>query len=489
MSQDVLLSLLARLLVSAKMTRLRFAVTMVTALIAAGKAGFAAVARSIPGPKSMAARLSEVYRACRSLPGGSDLTAPLVHLILSAPDGRVVLATDWSQFGDFKVLMTVLISSSRAVPLMWTVMPVIGDQAAVEIEHFRDLRHALPICQEFIVLADRGFGNSRTIAQLDGLFTFVLRSKAQASFRRGGEGAFTNLRNVGYTRGTIQDFGVVECFASNPVKVRLVRLHDVYRSEPWILLTNSAAPAKTIVRLYKCRFRIEETFRDLKDTRYGFHLRGRFIEQVESVDRLLVVSSCAYLALVLAGLHARRRGWHRDYQTASTKRELADWRLGWVLMQDPRRASLVKLPHLLDQVPNVTLKTGHWDWTPRPSEVLTQWPPLSGQEIDVHRPKAGHTERPCDLALREHLRQVLRARNRSPKQLACYLGRARSCVYDVLNGRQPVPAYWLPKLAAFFDLSEAELTKGTSWTPAPQGRRAKSGSSNPTQPGTCADRP
>jgi len=471
MSQDAVRAFLVAFLAGIPPVQHGRLAEIVLALILAGRAGFREIARKMPGPKSVAAKLSEVYRFCQEVPSGRELRNALVHLLVSnSRGGRVVLATDWTEMGGFSMLVTALVTTSRALPLMWTTMPVGGDQAATECEHYLDLQRVLPAGLSYIVLADRGFGITRVINCLH-FCHFVLRSKSKIGIRKPGDEKFTLLSKIGYRTGRIQDFGTVDYCASNTARVRVVRVRGAGQKEPWILLTNLDAPAKTIIRLYAARFRIEQMFRDYKS---GLHLRGRFFGSVESFDCMLAVATCAFLLFELTGLHAKKRGWHIHYQAGSGHHELARWRIGRHLALDNRRGIRVQAHHVLAQAHNVTLKVGQWDWIPRPHERLDEWPALTGDEVPlVKRNRGVRTERPCDTALRQRLYELLAQAKRTQKALAAAIGMKKAHLNSILRGRQPAAACWLPRFADFLGISEAELIGTTGWIPARKGGRRK----------------
>jgi hypothetical protein len=469
--QTSIRAFIAGFLVATSAAQHEFLASVILAIVQGGAVGFRAIARNLPEPKSVSAKLSELYRLVQWLPTGREWTNAMTHFLLAnARGGRVVLANDWSVIGGSDVLMTSLVTPSRAIPLLWTLMPRGADQAALETEHYLDLQRTLPDSIDYIILADRGFGHARVINSLH-FCNFVLRSKANVGIRKPGEEKFTKLSKIGYQVGQVQDFGKVDYCASNPVTVRVVRVRRAGQKEPWILLTNLDAPAKTVIRLYAARFRIEQMFRDFKS---GFHLRGHYYEGEGNLDRMLATAGCAYLLLELAGLHAKKRGWHVLYLTDSGSSELARWRVGRCLALDPRRGAFVGELHLFAQTPNLTLKTGHWDWTPRPHEQLDTWPELTGDEAPPKKRNRGtRTERPCDAALRQRIREQTAQAKRTQTALAATIGMKAGHLSSILRGTQPVAACWIPRFAAFFGLSTTEFLDGTGWVPARKGRRMK----------------
>lgn len=93
--------------------------------------------------------------------------------------------------------------------------------------------------------------------------------------------------------------------------------------EPWLLASNlplAYATAKGVVRIYRTRMQIEESFRDLKAPRCGFAMREHQGRDVERTANLLLIAALGVLATWLMGLHGYAHGLHRRLQ-ANTERK------------------------------------------------------------------------------------------------------------------------------------------------------------------------
>jgi len=100
------------------------------------------------------------------------------------------------------------------------------------------------------------------------------------------------------------------------------RCRKLYR-DPWLLassLPHTAGMAKRVVKLYAKRMQIEETFRDLKDERWGFGLAQARCYQHGRREVLLLIGALTLLALWLTGLAARAQGWMRHFQANTERR-------------------------------------------------------------------------------------------------------------------------------------------------------------------------
>src|SRR6185437_6227597 len=75
-----------------------------------------------------------------------------------------------------------------------------------------------------------------------------------------------------------------------------------------------------VVALYGRRFCIEETFRDIKDLRFGMGLSAMRIAEPDRRDRLLLVCALAGVLLTLLGAAGERLGMERHLKANTSKR-------------------------------------------------------------------------------------------------------------------------------------------------------------------------
>ena len=93
--------------------------------------------------------------------------------------------------------------------------------------------------------------------------------------------------------------------------------------EPWLLASNlpiAYATAKRVVRLYRTRMQIEESFRDLKAPRCGFAMREHQGRDLERTANLLLIAALGMLATWLMGLLGYARNLHRNLQANTERR-------------------------------------------------------------------------------------------------------------------------------------------------------------------------
>lgn len=98
------------------------------------------------------------------------------------------------------------------------------------------------------------------------------------------------------------------------------RVHSVREKEPWLLATSlkakSRREAKKIVKLYRARMQIEESFRDLKS---GLNFNESNTRTLEYLSVLLLLAMLAQYVLFLLGMAVKLSKQHLRYQANSLK--------------------------------------------------------------------------------------------------------------------------------------------------------------------------
>ena len=95
------------------------------------------------------------------------------------------------------------------------------------------------------------------------------------------------------------------------------------QKEPWIITTSlcgDQAHAQRIIKLYKTRMQIEESFRDTKSHRIGFSLGESLTRNKQRLAILLLIGALATFNAWLLGILAELEKWHHRYQSNSHKK-------------------------------------------------------------------------------------------------------------------------------------------------------------------------
>jgi DDE family transposase len=228
---------------------------------------------------------------------------------------EIIVALDWTDFDldDHSVLCAYVVTThGRATPLCWKThtKSKLTDGARTEAEHtlIERLSRAVPEDVSITLLADRGFGDQVLYQVLDLLgWRYVIRFRGIIAVEHEGatkpaakwlppSGRATKLRAARVTNKKTEVGAIVV--------VKAAGMKDI-----WCLATNlGEQTAAAIVKLYGRRFTIEETFRDVKDLRFGMGLRETRIRSAARRDRLLMLLALAQALLTLLGAACERSG-------------------------------------------------------------------------------------------------------------------------------------------------------------------------------------
>ena len=119
------------------------------------------------------------------------------------------------------------------------------------------------------------------------------------------------------------------------------RKHAASAKEPWLLATSlplNSNLAKKVVALYTLRMQIEESFRDLKSTRFGLSLELHLTYHVERLQVLLLIAHLALMVAWLMGKATELTEQHWQYQanTVRTRKVLSTIFIGLKMIDDRR---------------------------------------------------------------------------------------------------------------------------------------------------------
>jgi len=101
---------------------------------------------------------------------------------------------------------------------------------------------------------------------------------------------------------------------------------------------------------------IEETFRDLKNQRWGYGLAHSRSRSAKRLEVLLLISALAMLTTWLVGMAAKHKSWQRHFQANTEKKRnvLSLFFLGRRVLHNTRlKLSRDDLYHAFHQLPHV----------------------------------------------------------------------------------------------------------------------------------------
>ena len=228
----------------------------------------------------------------------------LVKLAAKHSGGRLVVAVDWVEVRQYKVLRAAVPLRGRSVPIAFAVSSAWNfslSQNAFEEGFFLLLKNLLPKDTEVVIIADRGFARAELAKRLSELgLHHVIRVCGGVGFASGKH--YGLLRDMELLPGEHRDLGFGLYREEEPVRRRVVAYWGRRQPECWLLGTDLDWPWKLIVAVFEQRMMIEELFRDEKNIRYGWGLRQLRLSTSARMQRMFLVLAFAYILLLLMGL-------------------------------------------------------------------------------------------------------------------------------------------------------------------------------------------
>jgi len=222
---------------------------------------------------------------------------------------EIVVSLDWTDYDSddqTRIAINLVTRHGRATPLVWKTVRK-SELADKRNEHEDDVLGTLRVCVprhvRVIVLADRGFGDSKLYDVLGKElgFDFVIRFRSCITVED-ETGVRIPARDWVPRNGHAKSIpGAMVTNHRHPVGVVVIKKRAM--KDDWCLATSldGEKSADAIVRLYGRRFTCEENFRDEKDIRFGFGLSLASIGSPERRDRLLFIGMIAMALLTLLG--------------------------------------------------------------------------------------------------------------------------------------------------------------------------------------------
>ena len=343
--------------------RFRAVVDAVTGLVRGGKASLTSIGHHMVvavAPKHAIKRVDRLLGNAKLRLEIRDWYRRIAMLAMKRQSRPLVLL-DWTDLGQgLSALRAAVAIPGRAIPIYEEVHP--SSKEGNRRVHERFLQSLKEVTQGTrpILVADAGFRTPFFFACADAGFDFVIRLRGDGIVRFSSEPVhFRTLWKRASTQPQCLGMGKPHDSSRGGRLLRLVLGAKTKRRirtddgsyerrslEPWLLATTlENEAASDIVAVYASRMRIEESFRDTKNLRYGWGAHGRTAD-VDRASVLLLLAALAYLVVTLAGLDAEARGLAKYFQANTRKqRVLSLFRLGelYLLSLFARLASLSAL--------------------------------------------------------------------------------------------------------------------------------------------------
>lgn len=258
-----------------------------------------------------------------------------------------ILLIDWTHLdARFSALVVSLPVPGRSIPLYAEAHPR-TNYAGREIQHrfLENLRRILPRDTRPILVADAGFQAPWWKKVQDMGWDFVVRLGGSVSIQHPDYGwakACTIYPDAG---SGPKDFGVVRIVQRGGARARVIlgvrfkrnpnrrpqprrrngRGTGAQRAkkrsqEPWVLVSSlTDVPPTRVHQIYALRMRIEESFRDLKNSRLGWSLTQTRAKNTLRWNNLLLVATLAMAVLIEVGHRCEMAAEAHQYQANSTR--------------------------------------------------------------------------------------------------------------------------------------------------------------------------
>lgn len=263
---------------------------------------------------------------------------------------RPIIIVDWSNIpnSEYNTLRAALVTDGRALTLYEEVHPLakLGN-AKVQRGFLYQLKKLLEVNCRPIIVTDAGFHNPWFKAVLKLGWDYIGRVRGQKSYLITNTKEWQQVDTLckGWNRGPAvigeiklckENTIITQLYASkDKVKVRdnsqvlwlqkkgnrSTRNHRKAAKECLVLVSSLRryGISRKIIAIYKRRMQIEEAFRDLKSSRYGFGFEQAYSRSSKRITVLLLIAMLAALIAWLVGLAAESINLQYQFQANSLK--------------------------------------------------------------------------------------------------------------------------------------------------------------------------
>jgi hypothetical protein len=215
-----------------------------------------------------------------------------------AKDEKILINIDFtSDRDDFLILCASVTLGDNAIPLYFTMRNYPKKKGQynhkkMELAFIKALKHILSVKYQYVIVADRGFGNDRFIELcIENGFDIMIRLQPNMTIKTDGR--------QGIAEKILTKDGEYNCHIKSWKKNYNIIRHSK-GDKTWYLLTNMITnKGLGCAAAYAKRFRIEKLFQNLKSS--GFDIESSKIKKYDRFKRMLFLSCFAQGILVLLG--------------------------------------------------------------------------------------------------------------------------------------------------------------------------------------------
>ncbi len=302
------------------------------------------------------------------------------------------IIVDWSGLtpcGAYHFLSASLAINGRSITLYEEAYPLKKYTGQKTHRQFlKVLKEILPVDCIPIIITDAGFRNTWFNMVINLRWNFIGRVRNNTQYKEKDTKVWIPVKQL-YNKATLKARYIGNFLLSKSTPLTcyfyLMKQKKKYRTkknlvgkkvqcssskkhanaakEPW-LIVSSLSPEKVsainIMLFYKRRMQIEETFRDLKNTRNGLGLRHCRSFNTGRLNIALLIAALAMLVLWLFGIAAKQQKLHYSFQSNTEKHRnvLSNFIIGWqVLIQNEIQFNIKDLLDALATI--ISLATWH----------------------------------------------------------------------------------------------------------------------------------
>ena len=253
---------------------------------------------------------------------------------------EIFINFDWTEFEDADQCTVVLgmqTEHGRSTPLVWKTVTrsALKEQRN---DHEDDLlvgfASVVPKNVRVTVVADRGFSDSKLYSFLTEVlgFDYIIRFRGNV-YVEDAAGEQRKAKEWLGTAGRMRVFRHARITAQRHLVPVVVCVQDKAMKEPWCLVSSRQDLKGVAIKgAYGRRFTVEETFRDVKNPRFGLGLKQVIIERNDRRDALFLLAVLAHTLLTLLGKAGQELGMDRMLG-ATRPRQLSFFRQGLMLFE------------------------------------------------------------------------------------------------------------------------------------------------------------
>lgn len=326
-------------------------------------------------------RRADRFLGNKNLPREKEVIYGAVITRMVGGATRPDIIVDWSNIPNttHHVLRAALVAEGRALTLYEEVHPEkkLGNKW-VQNKFLQNLKKLLPYECKPVIITDAGFHNDwfKEVQRLS--WDYIGRVRGKKYFR-------VAEKNWGLCSGIFKQkagmpkyLGRAELCKSNSIETNLCLFkgkrkdrqglnrmgkkrndstsldHRKSAKEPWLLATSlpeSSTLARRVVKKYSTRMQIEEGFRDLKSSRYGFGFENAYSKKRDRISVLLLIAMLASFIAWLIGWAAEKEGMHYQFQsnTIKNRRVISLFFLGCRIIRRKIKIAMSKIMIAIDE--------------------------------------------------------------------------------------------------------------------------------------------